>query len=163
MAINHTLIAALKRIIAETYLPISNGYKLKSTDNYNWSLLDPEGNEVLAKFIHMFHYKKDPPGVLSLLHPQDLPINLRGKGLGVTSYLALAQHYGKIRSDTSLTDDGEKVWKRLLDHGATVISYDIEYATQEEAIKTLERMYGDVSPNVFHDPDTYFNRFELRG
>jgi hypothetical protein len=164
MKANRILLAALKRIVAETYLPIVNGYKLKSLDNYKWALLDPEGNEIVAKFVHMYHYKKDPPGVLSLLHPEDLPQNLRGKGLGVTSYLALAKHYGKIRSDESLTDDGEKVWNRLvLDHGAYVISTDIEYKTKEEMIKRLEITYDNVDPNVFYDPDTYFNRFELRG
>lgn len=151
-----------KNIRSEHILTIANNYKLKKSGN-DWALLDPQGEVILTKFINMYHYEKDPSGVLSLQHPQDLPQELRGKGLGVSSYLALAKYYGKIRSDTALTPDGEKVWKRLLSDGATVISWDTEYSSEEEAFKKLDRYYGDVSPNAFYDPDTYFVRFELRG
>jgi len=141
-------------------LPIAHGYKIKQHQgNPNtWDLYDPNDALIVDRFIHMYHMKQDPSGVLSLIHPGDLPRELRGKGLGVTSYLALAKHYGKIRSDESLTDDGAKVWERLVrDYGAEVISWDIEDRTKED----LERMYDNVSHDAKYDPNTCYTRFEL--
>jgi len=143
-----------------TELPIAHNFKLRETKKNMWALIDPTGKEIVPNFIFMRHIKNDAdPNVLSLIHPEDLPKNLKGKGLGVTSYLALSKHYGKIRSDDSLTDDGAAVWERLVDkYNAEIISWDIKDATPEQ----LEEWYGDsLSPKAKYDPDTYYVRYEL--
>lgn len=144
-----------------TDLKVANGLTLRQQGS-KWLLLDEQLNNVEKHGDAFIYTHKNPSdhGIVSI-STGDLPEGLRRKGVATSVYLALAKFYGKIRSDTAMSEDAADLWRSLVKkHGAKVISTDLEeHADSPSPYFPESAKHQDYK----YDPKTEYWRFELEG